>query len=102
MKEIKNLIENPDFHPIHAVQAQLEVINEKIKVKEKRRQELDQIQTLLSLNKDIGADQLFRIMKLIQMERDCLTPERIEKLKAIQRNLTENQKSNLKKIVPIR
>ncbi|MGA8942766.1 MAG: MerR family transcriptional regulator [Thermoactinomyces sp.] len=101
LREIQNIIENPDFNLMHAVQAQLEIINEQIKLKEKLRSELEQLQTLLSFNQNISADQLFKIMELIRMnESNYLTPELVEKLKAFHKNLTEEMKSKLKKHLP--
>lgn len=100
--EIRNFIENPDYNPMLVVQAQLEIINEQIKLKEKLRHELEQLKTLLSINQNISADQLLKIMELIRMnENKYLTPELVEKLKTFHDSLTEAQKSNLRKQLPL-
>lgn len=98
LEEINNFIENPNYNPMVVVQAQLEIINEQIKVKEKLRDELEQLQTLLSFNQNISADQLLKIMELIRMnESNYLTPDLVEKLKAFHNSLTEEKKSTLQK-----
>jgi DNA-binding transcriptional MerR regulator len=102
LEEIHNFIENPDYNPMLIVQAQVEIINEQIKLKEKLRHELEQVQTLLSFNKDISADQLLKILELIRMnENNYLTPKLVEKLKTFHDSLTEDQKSKLKKQQPL-
>ncbi|MFZ5966463.1 MAG: MerR family transcriptional regulator [Bacillota bacterium] len=98
LEEIHNFIENPNYNPMLVVQAQLEIINEQIKLKEKLRYELEQLQTLLSFNQNISADQLLKIMELIRMnENNYLTPELVEKMRAFLNSLTEEQKSKLQK-----
>jgi len=101
LEEIHNFIENPDYNPMLVVQAHLEIINEQINIKEKLRDELEQLQTLLSFNQNIGTEQLLKILELIRMnENNYLTPELVEKLKAFHSSLTEDQKSKLKKQLP--
>ncbi|MDQ7096643.1 MerR family transcriptional regulator [Desulfosporosinus sp. PR] len=102
LEDIHDFIEDPSYNPMLVVQAQLEIINEQIKLKEKLRHELEQIQALLSLNNDISADQLLKILELIRMnENNYLTPELVEKLKAFHDNLTADQKSRLKMQLPL-
>ena len=102
LEEIHNFIDNPDYNPTLVIQTQLEIINEQIKVKEKLRDELEKVQTLMSFNKDISADQLLKTLELIRMdENNYLTPEKVEKLKTFQNRLTEDQKSNLNKQLPL-
>ena len=100
--EIHNFIKNPNYNPMLVVQAQLEIINEQIKLKEKLRHELEQLQTLLSFEKNVSADQLLKIMELIRMdETNYLTPEMVEKMRAFHNSLTEEKKSKLQKQLPI-
>jgi hypothetical protein len=74
------------------VQVQLEVINRIDKAKKKLRYELEQLQTLMSLNQNISADQLLKIIELIRMnESNYLTPELVEKMKALLNSLSENR-----------
>ncbi|GBF31817.1 transcriptional regulator [Desulfocucumis palustris] len=102
LEEIYNFIENPNYNPMLVVQAHLEIISEQIKLKEKLRHELEQVQTLLSFNQDISADQLLKILELIRMkENNYLTPGLVEKLKAFHSSLTEDQKSRLQKKLPL-
>jgi len=102
LEELQEFIENPDYNPMLVVQAHLEIINEQIMLKNKLRHELEQVQTLLSFNQDIGADQLLKILELIRMnESKYLTPELVEKLKTFRDCLTEDQKSNLQKQLPL-
>lgn len=102
LEEIYNFIINPDYNPMLVVQAQLEIINEQIKLKEKLRSELEQLQTLMSLNQNISVDQLLKIMELIRMnEKNYLTPELVEKMRATLNNLTEEKKLKLKKMLTI-
>ncbi|SFG92523.1 DNA-binding transcriptional regulator, MerR family [Desulfotomaculum arcticum] len=102
LEEIHHLIENPDYDPLPVVQAQLEIINEQIKLKEKLRDELEQLKTLLSFNQNISADQLLKIMELIRMnENNYLTPERIEKMRAFLSSLTEEKKAKMRKMLPL-
>jgi len=102
LEEIYNFIVNPNYNPMLVVQAQLEIINEQIKLKEKLRNELEQLQTLMSLNKNISIDQLLKIMELIRMNKNnYLTPELVEKMKASLNSLTEEKKLKLKKMLPL-
>lgn len=102
LEEIHNFIENPNYNPMLVVQAQLEIINEQIKLKEKLRYELEQLQTLLSFNQTISADQLLKIMELIRMnENNFLTPELVEKMRAFLNSLTEEKKLKMKKMLPL-
>lgn len=102
LEEIYNFIINPDYNPMLVVQAQLEIINEQIKLKEKLRTELEQLQTLMLLNQNISVDQLLKIMELIRMnERNYLTPELVEKMRATLNSLTEEKKIKLKKMLTI-
>ena len=79
------------------VQTRLESINEQIKLIIRLRDELEQLQTLLLSNQDIGVDQLLNILEAIRMnERNYLTPDLIEKLKTFQTSLTEEQKSRMR------
>jgi MerR family transcriptional regulator, thiopeptide resistance regulator len=102
LEEICNFIENPNYNPMLVVQAQLEIINEQIKLKEKLRYELEQLQTLMSLNQNISADQLLKIMELIRMnESNYFTPELVEKMRAFLGSLPEEKKIKLKKMLPL-
>jgi hypothetical protein len=102
LEEINNLIVNPDYNPMLVVQAQLEVINEQIKSKEELRNELEQLQTLMTLNQNISVDQLLKIIKLIRMnESDSLTTELIEKMRASLKSLPEEKKTKLKEMLPL-
>ncbi|MGE7759689.1 MerR family transcriptional regulator [Peribacillus sp. NPDC097895] len=102
LEEIYNFIVNPNYNPILVVQAQLEIINEQIKLKEKLRYELEQLQTLISLNQNVSSDQLLKIMELIRMnESNYLTPELVEKMRAYLNSLTEEKKLKLKKMLPL-
>lgn len=102
LEEIYIFIENPNYNPMLVVQAHLEIISEQIKFKEKLLHELEQVQTLLSFNKDINVDQLLKILELIRMnENNYLKPELVEKLKASYSSLTEDQKSKLQKQLPL-
>lgn len=102
LEEIYNFIENPNYNPMLVVQAQLEIINEQIKIKEKLRYELEQLQTLLSFNQKISAEQLLKIMELIRMnESNYLAPELVEKMRAFLYSLTEEKKLKLKKMLPL-
>ncbi|MBT2668051.1 MerR family transcriptional regulator [Bacillus sp. ISL-4] len=102
LEEIYNFFVNPNYNPMLVVQAQLEIINEQIKLKEKLRKELEQLQTLASLNQNISADQLLKIMELIRMsESNYLTPELVEKMRASFNSLTEEKKLKLKKMLPL-
>ncbi len=102
LDEIYKFIGNPDYSPMLVVQTQLEIINEQIKLKEKLRCELEQLQTLLSFNQNINADQSLKIMELIQMnESNYLTPALVEKLKAFHNSLREEKKSKLQKQLPL-
>ena len=98
LKIIRNLLENPDVDPLLVVQAQIDVVNERIKLYEKLRQELEQLQTLLSFHQKISIERLMQIMELIQMnDRRYLTPELAEKLRTLHGNLAEETKTKLKK-----
>ena len=100
--EINNFIRNPDYNPMLVVQTQLEIIHDQIKSKEKLRYELEQLQTLLSFNQNIGADHLLKIMELIRMnESNYLAPELVEKMRAFLNSLTEEKKLKLKKMLPL-
>ncbi|MHB8072498.1 MerR family transcriptional regulator [Desulfosporosinus fructosivorans] len=102
LEEIYNFIENPNYNPMLVVQAQLEIINEEIKLKEKLRYELEQLKTLLSFNQNISADQLLKIMELIRMnESNYLAPVMVEKMRALLNSLTEEKKLKLKKMLPL-
>ncbi|MGV7003120.1 MerR family transcriptional regulator [Priestia megaterium] len=102
LEEIYNFIVNPNYDPMLVVQTQLEIINEQIKLKEKLRKELEQLQILMSLNQNISADQLLKIMELIRMnESNYLTPELVEKMRASLNSLTEEKKLKLKKMLPL-
>lgn len=102
LEEIHNFMENPDFNPLLVIQAQLEIVKEQIKIKEKLRSELEQLQTLLSFNQNISSDQLIKIMELIRMnERNYITPELAEKMRAFLKDLPEEKKSKLKKMLPL-
>lgn len=102
LEEINNLVVNPDYNPMLVVQAQLEAINEQIKLKEALRNELRQLQTLLSLNQNISIDQLLKIMELIRMnESDFITTELIEKMRASLKSLSEEKKAKLKEMLPL-
>jgi DNA-binding transcriptional MerR regulator len=97
LKEIRSLMESPDDHPLLVVQVQLEIVNERIKLYEKLRDELEQLKTLLQYHQKISVERLMQIMELIRMnERRYLTPELVEKLKTLQSNLAEETKSGLK------
>jgi len=97
LEEIHNFLENPGSNLMLIVQTRLESINEQIKLKIRLRDELEQLQTLLLSNQDIGADQLLNILEAIRMnERNYLTPDLIEKLKTFQTSLTEEQKSRMR------
>ncbi|TGE39378.1 MerR family transcriptional regulator [Desulfosporosinus fructosivorans] len=102
LEEIYNFIENPNYNPMLVVQAQLEIINEQIKLKEKLRYELEQLKTLLSFNQNISADQLLKIMELIRMnESNYLAPVMVEKMRVLLNSLTEEKKLMLKKMLPL-
>ncbi|AOT69274.1 MerR family transcriptional regulator [Geosporobacter ferrireducens] len=102
LEEIYNFIENHNYNPMLVVQAQLEIINEQIKLKEKLRYELEQLQTLLSFDQNISADQLLKIMELIRMnESNYLVPELVEKMRAFLNSLTEEKNLKLKKMLPL-
>jgi MerR family transcriptional regulator, thiopeptide resistance regulator len=102
LEDINKLIVNPDYNPLLVVQAQLEVINDQIKSKEKLRNELEQLQTLMSLNQNISVDQLLKIMELIRMnESDFLKTELIEKMRASLKSLPEEKKTKLKEMLPL-
>lgn len=102
LEEIYNFIKNPDYNPMLVVQAQLEIVNEQIKLKEKLRYELEQLQTLLSFNQNISSDQLIKIMELIRMnESNYLAPEQVEKMRALLHNLPEEKKLKLKKTLSL-
>ena len=102
LEEIYNFIGNPNYNPMLIVQAQLEIINEQIKLKEKLRYELEQLQTLLLFNQNISADQLLKIMELIRMnESNYLAPELVEKMRGFLNSLTEEKKLKLKKMLPL-
>jgi len=96
--EIHSFIEKPNYNPILVVQAQLDNITEQIKVKEKLRFELEQLRTLLLNNRDIGADKLFKLMEVLQMNgQDYLTPAQVEKMKALNNGFTDEQKAEMQK-----
>ena len=98
LDEIQSFIENPNFKPILIVQALLKSINEQIKLKEKLRNELNQLHSILLYNQEIGADQLFKLMEVIQMNgKNYLTPDQIEKMKSINNSFTEEQKAEMQK-----
>ena len=102
LEEIYNLLKILDYNPMFVVQAQLEIINEQIKFKEKLRCELEQLQTILSFNQNISADQLLKIMELIRMnESNFLTPELVKKMSVHLNSLTEEKKLKLKKMLPL-
>ncbi|NEY18929.1 MerR family transcriptional regulator [Bacillus ginsengihumi] len=102
LEEIYNFIVNPNYDPMLVVQAQLEVINEQIKLKEKLRNKLEQLQKLILLNQHISTDQLLKIMELIRMnESNYITPELVERMRASLNNLTEEKKLKLKKMLPL-
>ena len=67
LEEIHDFIENPNYNPMLVVQTQLENISEQIKLKERLRYELEQLRTLLLYNRDVGADQLFKLLEVIRM-----------------------------------
>ncbi|GGI13751.1 MerR family transcriptional regulator [Gottfriedia solisilvae] len=102
LEEIFNFLVNPNFDPILVVQAQLDIINEQIKLKEKLRDELEQLHAIMSLNKNISADQLLKILELIRMnESNYLKPELIEKMRALLESLPEEKKLKMKKMLPL-
>lgn len=102
LEEIYNFIVNPNYDPMLVVQAQLEVINEQIKLKEKLRNKLEQLQKLILLNQHISTDQLLKIMELIRMnESNYITPELVERMRASLNNLTEEKRLKLKKMLPL-
>lgn len=96
LEEIHEFIENPNYNPLLVVQTQLESINEQIKLKETLRSELEQLRSLLLWNQDIGADQLFKLLEVIRMDgSNYLTPDQIEKIKALNNSLTDAQKTEM-------
>lgn len=98
LEEIHNFIEKPNYNPIHVVQTQLESIVEQIRLKEKLRSELEQLHTLLLNNQDIGADKLFKLMEVIQMNgQNYLTPEQVDKMKNLNNQFTDEQKADMQK-----
>ena len=102
LEEIFNFLVNPNYSPILVVQAQLDIINEQIKLKEKLRNELEQLKAIMSLNKNISADQLLKILELIRMnESNYLKPELIEKMRALLESLPEEKKLKMKKMLPL-
>ncbi|WP_430509314.1 MerR family transcriptional regulator [Gottfriedia solisilvae] len=102
LEEIFNFLVNPNFDPILVVQAHLDIINEQIKLKEKLRDELEQLHAIMSLNKNISADQLLKILELIRMnESNYLKPELIEKMRALLESLPEEKKLKMKKMLPL-
>ena len=102
LEEIHNFMENPNYNPLPVVQAQLEMINKQIKLKEQLRYELEQLQTLLSTNQNINTEQLLKIMELIRMnESNYLAPEMIEKMRAFFNTLSEEKIAKMKKMLPL-
>ncbi|MEH6939196.1 MerR family transcriptional regulator [Bacillus sp. JJ664] len=102
LEEIFNILINPDYDPILVVQSQLDIINEQIKLKVKLRNELEQLKSIMSLNKNISADQILKIMELIRMnESNYLKPELVEKLRALLDSLPEEKKLKMKKMLPL-
>jgi MerR family transcriptional regulator, thiopeptide resistance regulator len=98
LDDIHHFIENPNYNPILVVQTQLESITKQIKLKEKLRFELEQLRTLLLSNQNIGADKLFKLMEVIQMNgQNYLTPDQVEKMKALNNGFTDEQKSEMQK-----
>lgn len=98
LEEIHSFIDKPNYNPILVVQTQLENITGQIKLKEKLRLELEQLRILLLNNQDIGADKLFKLMEVIQMNgQNYLTPDQVEKMKALNNGFTEEQKAEMKK-----
>ena len=100
LEEIFNFLVNPNYEPILVVQAHLDIINEQIKLKEKLRNELEQLKAIMSLNKNINADQILKIMELIRMnESNYLKPELVEKMRALLDSLQEEKKIKMKKML---
>lgn len=98
LEEIYNFIEKPNYNPIIVVQTQLESITEQIKLKETLRFELEQLLSILLNNQDIGADQFFKLMEVIQMNgQNYLTPDQVDKMKALNNGFTDEQKAEIKK-----
>jgi MerR family transcriptional regulator, thiopeptide resistance regulator len=98
LDDIHDFIENPNYNPILVVQTQLESITKQIKLKEKLRFELEQLRTLLLSNQNIGADKLFKLMEVIQMNgHNYLTPDQVDKMKALNNGFTDEQKSEMQK-----
>lgn len=97
LEEIHRFIEKPSYNPILVIQTQLDNITEQIKLKEKLRFELEQLRTLLLNNQEIGADKLIKLMEVIQMNgQNYLTPDQIEKMKAINNGFSDEQKAEMK------
>ncbi|MET3194696.1 MerR family transcriptional regulator [Gottfriedia sp. OAE603] len=102
LEEIFNFLVDTNYDPILVVQAQLDIINEQIKLKEKLRNELEQLKAIMSLNKNISADQLLKILELIRMnESNYLKPELVEKMRALLDRLPEEKKLKMKKMLPL-
>jgi len=100
LEEIFNFLVNPNYEPILVVQAHLDIINEQIKLKEKLRNELEQLKAIMSLNKNINSDQILKIMELIRMnESNYLKPELVEKMRALLDSLQEEKKIKMKKML---
>lgn len=98
LDDIHSFIKKPNYNPILVIQTQLESITKQIKLKEKLRLELEQLHTLLLNNQYIGADKLFKLMEVIQMNgQDYLTTDQIEKMKALNNGFTDKQRSEMQK-----
>lgn len=101
LEEIQTIIGNPNYNPLPVIQAQLEILNEQIMHKEKLRHELEQLLNLLTHNQNVSADQLLKTMEMIRMdERNYLTPELAEKMRAFLGSLTEERKQKMKSLLP--
>ncbi|WP_236025926.1 MerR family transcriptional regulator [Alicyclobacillus suci] len=78
---IKQLLENPDYDPTHAIRMQLERLNEQIRIQQDLRSRLEELLDTLSAKQDVTAEKLIKIVEVMRMTQDYFTSEQMEKIK---------------------
>jgi DNA-binding transcriptional MerR regulator len=82
LDEIKDIIDNPSFSPDEVIRIQLERLNANIRLQEELRSQLENIQWLLSLRRNISTEQFIKLIEVMKMNNNkYFTQEQMDSLK---------------------
>lgn len=81
LDECKCLLDDPDFRPDEAIRMRLNRLDEQIGTLAELRQRLEELHYMLNVRQDATAEQLMKIIEMMNITQDCFGPEEIEKMK---------------------